>query len=428
MSALDTLRIKLWGRTVGALSWHAREGYAELQYAPELRESGLEPSPLLMPVRAQSYAFPELAERPTFTGLPGMVADSLPERFGNRLLERWLARQGRRLADLTPIERLAYLGRRGLGALEYEPDGDPDANTVIAVEVDELVRIAEQILDQREQPLPLPPGDDALHKLIQVGTSAGGAKAKAIVAWNEQTNQVMSGQAECPPGFTHWLIKFDEVDDEEHASARHIGRVEYAYHVMAVLAGIEMTECRLFADGPRAHFMTRRFDRGAQGEKLHVQTYCALAHADRNPPGAAHYEGLFATARALGLGQDALDQLFLRMVFNLVTRNQDDHTKNHAFLMDGHGRWRLSPAYDLCFSYKPGSRWIDQHQLCCNGKRDGFTRDDLAQAARAADLKRPLAHFLDPVHDAVAKLPAIAADIGLPPAIARGLRALFRAL
>ena len=427
MSTPDTLRVKLWGRTVGALSWHAREGYAELQYAPELRESGLEPSPLLMPVRAQSYAFPELAERPTFSGLPGMVADSLPERFGNRLLERWLARQGRRLADLSPIERLAYLGRRGLGALEYEPDSDPDANTVIEVEVDELVRIAEQILQQREQPVALPPGDDALHKLIQVGTSAGGAKAKAIVAWNEQTNQVMSGQAECPPGFTHWLIKFDEVDDEEHASARHIGRVEYAYHVMAVLAGIEMTECRLFADGPRAHFMTRRFDRGAQGEKLHVQTYCALAHADRNPPGAAHYEGLFATARALGLGQDALDQLFLRMVFNLVTRNQDDHTKNHAFLMDGHGRWRLAPAYDLCFSYKPGSRWIDQHQLCCNGKRDGFTRDDLVQAARAADLKRPLAHFLDPVREAVEKLPAIAADIGLPAAIARGLRALFRA-
>ncbi|MBK8480919.1 MAG: type II toxin-antitoxin system HipA family toxin [Proteobacteria bacterium] len=426
MSALDTLRVKLWGRTLGALSWHAREGYAELQYTPEFRESGLQPSPLLMPLRAQSYAFAELADRPTFSGLPGMIADSLPERFGNRLLERWLARQGRRLADLTPIERLAYLGRRGIGALEYEPDTDPEASTVIEVEVDELVRIAEQLLQQHEQPLPLPPGDDALHKLIQVGTSAGGAKAKAIVAWNEQTQQVMSGQADCPSGFTHWLIKFDGFDDEGHAASQQLGRVEYAYHVMAVLAGIEMTECRLFADGERAHFMTRRFDRGPQGQKLHVQTYCALAHADRNPPGAAHYEGLFATARALGLGQDVLDQLFLRMVFNLVTRNQDDHTKNHAFLMDGHGRWRLAPAYDLCFSYNPASRWIDHHQLCCNGKRDGFTRDDLQQAARAADLKRPLTHFLDPVREAVARLPAIAADIDLPATTARGLSALFR--
>ena len=423
---LDTIRVTLWGDTIGALTWHPRSGFAEFQYAPEFAASGLQPSPLMMPVRQQSYAFPALARSASFTGLPGLVADSLTEKFGNRVLDRWLARQGRRLADMTPIERLCYLGRRGMGALQYEPDTDPEANALVDVDVGELGRIAEHILQQRDERVETVAADDALQKLIQVGTSAGGAKAKAIIAWNENTNEVMSGQGHCPPGFTHWLIKFDEVDNEEHASARHIGRVEYAYHVMAVLAGIQMTQCRLFDDGPQAHFMTRRFDRTASGHKLHVQTYCALAHADRDPPGTTHYEGLFAAARSLGLGQQDLDQLYLRMVFNLITRNQDDHSKNHAFVMDGRGAWQLAPAYDLCFSYKPGSRWIAKHQMCCNGKRDEFTREDLEQAARAADIKRPIAHFIDPVMEAVEALPAIAADVGLPASTAQGLRDLFR--
>lgn len=355
-----------------------------------------------------------------------MVADSLTEKFGNQLLDRWLARQGRRLADMSPVERLCYLGRRGMGALEYEPDTDPSADAVIGVDVSELVQIAERILQGRNERIEPIDDHNALHKLISVGTSAGGAKAKAVIAWNEQTNEVMSGQGDCPVGFSHWLIKFDEIDNEEHATVQQIGRIEYAYHVLAVLAGIQMTECRLFPDGDRAHFMTRRFDRNPQGQKLHVQTYCGLAHADRNPPGAAHYEGLFATTRELGLGQDALDQLFLRMVFNIIARNHDDHSKNHAFLMDGRGHWHLAPAYDVCFSYKPRSRWIDKHQMCCNGKRDAFELSDLEHAARSADINRPVRQFIEQVMDAVEALPTIAADVGLAADVVRSMRALFR--
>lgn len=426
--ALDTILVKLWGQPIGALSWDERAGVGEFQYTPEFVRSGLEVSPLQMPLRASPYSFPEHLRSDTFNGLPGMIADSLPEKFGNRLLNTWLAKQGRDFASLSPVERLCYLGSRGMGALEFEPDLDGEGfDKPVPVEVNELVAIAEKILTQRNGDTHEFDGRTDFHKLIVVGTSAGGAKAKAVVAWNEQTNELMSGQADCPPGFAHWLIKFDEVENEEHATARHIGRIEMAYHQMAVLTGIEMTECRLMEDGDRAHFMTRRFDRDDHGNKYHVQTFCGMDHADRNPPGQIGYERLFSTARKLNLGQAALDQLYLRCVFNILSRNQDDHSKNHAFMMGSDGVWHLTPAYDVCYSYKPGSRWIDTHQMTVNVKRDNFTREDLYAAAKAADVKYP-DKYIEQAKEGLSYWEAIGESVGLSEREVTAIRSTFREL
>ena len=420
-----SLIVKLWGHEVGVLSWDEHAHVGEFQYFDHFITKNLALSPLRMPLRQAPYRFPELAESETFSGLPGLIADSLPEKYGAQLLNAWLSRQGRDPYRLNPIERLCYLGSRGMGALEYEPDYDRDQlNHAMAIQVDELVGIAEDILHKRQHSK-VNVDAKPLHTLIAVGTSAGGAKAKAIIAWNETTQEVMSGQVNCPEGFSHWLLKFDEVANEEHATIRNIGRIEMAYHLMAVIAGIEMTECRLLPDGDKAHFMTRRFDRDENGAKYHVQTLCAIDHADRNPPGHVGYERLFAVARRLGLGQKDLDQLYRRMVFNILARNHDDHSKNHAFLMKPDGQWHLSPAYDICYSYKPGSRWIHQHQLSCNGKRDHFTASDLLAAATAADVRSPQEH-IDAVNAALSYWPAVAEQVGLPAEQMASIRATFR--
>ena len=427
---VDAVKVRLGNVDAGVLTWDEARSVATFQYVPAFVQTGIQVSPLMMPLRSEPYRFVELRESETFLGLPGLVADSLTEKFGNQLLDVWLGKQGRTLASMTPIERLCYLGERGMGALEYEPDWDQSASVVTPVEVAELVDLARDVLTRAAQPKPLDrigDLDNDLYTLIQVGTSAGGAKAKAIIAWNEDTNEVVSGQGRCPPGFTHWIIKFDAIENEEHATDQHLGRIEMAYHYMAVLAGIEMTPCRLMEDGERAHFMTQRFDRTPDGRKVHMQTFCGIAHQDRNPPGNTSYETLFATARQLGLGQPALEQLYLRMVFNILARNQDDHSKNHAFLMGTNGRWHLSPAYDICYSYKPGSRWIDSHQMRCNGKRDGFVLDDLTQAARAADVGAPRS-AITAVRDALALWPRVAADVGLPERLAQFIEAQFRQL
>lgn len=394
--------VKLWGMEVGVLLWDDRLQLADFQYTPEWINSGLELSPLMMPLREQPYRFPELQldhqYSDTFCGLPGLVADSLPEKYGNQLLSSWLARQGRNFSDMTPLERLCYLGSRGMGALEYVPALNHSVADPVPVDVQELVDIASAILNERNQVENI--DEQGLSRLISVGTSAGGAKAKAVIAWNGETGEVMSGQGQCPPGFSHWLLKFDDFENQEHATSKEIGRIEYAYHLMAVDAGIEMMESRLMSTDGKDHFMTRRFDRTDEGGKLHIQTYCAIAHADRNPPGLYSYESLFTTARQIKLNQKDLNQLYRRMVFNILTRNQDDHTKNHAFVMDGTGRWFLAPAYDICFSYKPGNRFIENHQMSCNRKRDGFILDDLLTAAKAADVKKPM----DIIHEVISTM------------------------
>jgi len=411
---INRVLVKLNGQRVGVVEHDSEQKYARFQYAPEFIEKGVEVSPIRMPLSKQIYTFPNLTASEgfenTFMGLPGMLADPLPEKFGNKLLGTWLARHGKSIDDLTPLDRLSYLGRRGMGALEFEPEIIDIASDNHRIEVSELVEVAKQVLAEsggHKSTLK----NDQMETLISIGTSAGGAKAKAVIAWNRETNEVVSGLDNAPEDFEHWLVKFDEFENEEHAQAKEIGRIEYAYYLMALDAGIEMMESRLFEAEGLAHFMTRRFDRIGD-EKFHVQSFCALAHADRNPPGEYGYEDLFNAARQIGCDQRDLDELFGRMVFNVMSRNQDDHTKNHAFIMDPNGSWFPSPAYDLCFSYKPGNRFIESHQMSVNGKRDGFVYEDLIRAAKVADVKDP-DKIIQQVRVAIENWPTHAKQAGL---------------
>ncbi len=362
MPAATVAEVILWDRAIGALAWDPARRVGTFEYAADFLGSGVELSPLVMPLRAGAFAFPGLPER-SFKGLPGMLADSLPDRFGNLLIDQWLAAQGRAPGDVNPVERLCYLGARGMGALEFRPALRAGRDVAAAVDIADLVRLANEALARRVALATAPepaervaPGADAarahaLRDILRVGTSAGGARAKAVVAWNPATGEFRSGQVDAPPSFEHWLLKFDGVaenrDKEALADPQGYGRLEYAYHLMARAAGIEMSDCRLFEENGRAHFMTRRFDRPAPGagrpRKLHLQSLCALAHYDFNAAGAYAYEQAFAVARALALPPAALEELFRRAVFNVIARNQDDHTKNIAFLMDQSGRWSLAP-------------------------------------------------------------------------------------
>ncbi|MDH0732923.1 type II toxin-antitoxin system HipA family toxin [Pseudomonas sichuanensis] len=412
-------QIYLWDVYVGALNWNPQTQVGEFEYTPEFVRTGLEISPVHMPLRSDYiYVFQGL-DRETFKGLPSILADSLPDDFGNALIDAWLAQQGRSKATFTPVERLLYQGERGMGALEYRPALATERDKAESIQIDALVRLASEVLSDRESIAERlnahdPSVDDAaLQHLIQIGTSAGGARAKAVIAIDGQ-GEIRSGQVTAPSGFEYWLLKFDVAKDSKLlADSQGYGRIEYAYHLMAKAAGISMTECRLLEEGGRAHFMTKRFDRTAEGEKIHVATLCALDHADFRKPGQYSYAEAFGVMRALRISRDGAEQFYRRMVFNLVARNQDDHTKNTAFMMDTDGTWYLTPAYDVSYSYLPGSFWVDTHQMTVNGKRDDFTLDDLLSVAsqvRGMDARR----IIKEVCEAVAQWPRFAREAGVP--------------
>lgn len=366
---------------------------ATFEYDSAFSESGIEVSPLTMPLSARRYSFPALRSE-TFRGLPGLLADSLPDRFGNALINTWLARQGRMPNSFNAVERLCYIGSRGMGALEFSPAVGPVARVSSHIEVKELVELASEVLTHRNnlQGCFHKEGrEKALRDILQVGTSAGGARAKAVIAWNSKTNEVRSGQVKAGEGFEYWLMKFDGVSgnkDKELEDPKGYGAIEFAYHQMALDAGIAMNSCRLFEDGERRHFMTRRFDRRNAGEKLHMQSLGSLAHYDFNEDGTTGYEQALQVIRRLGLPMSAIEEMFRRMVFNVLARNQDDHVKNIAFLMDKAGNWSLSPAFDMTYSYQPTGEWTSVHQMTLNGKRDGFTLDDFKTCAKAVSMKR----------------------------------------
>jgi len=396
-------RVILWGRMIGAVSWLEDRQLGVFQYAPEFVASGIELAPLTMPLAAFPYEFPGLA-REAFHGLPGLVADSLPDRFGHAVIDAWLAACGRAPSSMNPVERLCYVGRRGMGALEYEPALPERPTGSERVDVADLVELASRVLDRRAKLRGALHGDDdaaSLRDILRVGTSAGGARAKAVLAWNPATGEFRSGQADAPAGFEPWLLKFDGVrgsGDRGLDDPQGWGRTEYAYHRMALAAGITMMPCRLHLEGGRAHFMTRRFDRTPDGDKLHLQSLGALAHLDYNQPGAHSYEQALQAMRRLGVPRADLDEQVRRAMFNVVARNQDDHVKNIAFLMDRQGRWRLSPAFDVVHAWDPDSPWMSRHQMSIGGKRGGFVREDLLALARVADIKRPqAAEMLDEV-------------------------------
>src|SRR5277367_794784 len=385
--------VRLWGRMIGAVSMEEGARIAAFQYDPAFLDSGIQLAPISMPLARRVYQFLSLAEV-SFHGLPGLLADSLPDKFGNALIDAWLATQGRRSENFNAVERLCYIGVRGMGALEFAPARGPPLRRSAKVQVDELVKLASEVLTHRTSlQVSFAPGrrHEGLQEMLRVGTSAGGARAKAIVAWNRNTNEVRSGQVKAPAGFDYWLLKFDGVSankDKELDDPKGYTVIEYAYALMAADAGIEMSECRLMEEGGRRHFMTRRFDRLSDGGKLHMQSLAALAHFDFNAAGAYSYEQAFDVIKRLGLSMRAREQQFRRMIFNVVARNQDDHVKNIAFLMDKAGIWSLSPAFDVAYAYNPTGLWTSRHQMSINGKSDEFTQEDFEAVAQVAGLKR----------------------------------------
>lgn len=390
--------IWLWDKLAGAVLWDEAQRLASFEFDRRFLKSGWDISPILMPWAQgrRLYSFPETRRGrgdalDTFRGLPGFLADMLPDKYGNQLINAWLVQNNRPTNSLNPVELLCFIGERGVGALEIKPSLRTDAAQATSLEIESLVDIAAKVLNSKQGFT----GDlsreeeSALADILKIGTSAGGARAKAVIAYNPQTGEVKSGQVKAPRGFSHWIIKFDGVHDSQFGATAGYGRVEMAYCLMAKAAGIEMTECRIMEENGRAHFMTKRFDRTEDGEKIHMQSLCGLRHFDFNQVGYYSYEQVFETMRMLRLTYPEAEQLFLRMVFNVLARNCDDHTKNFAFLMDRERRWTLSPAYDICHAYRPGSLWVSAQSLMVNGKRDGIGDDDFLEIARKMNIKNP---------------------------------------
>lgn len=415
---ITAARVKLWGREIGAVFWDARRQYAFFEYTEKFQKSGIEIAPLMMPLSDTIYSFPALP-RESFHGLPGLLADSLPDKFGNALIDVWLAIQGRIPTSFPPVERLCYIGQRGMGALEFAPVIALRSSKSQKLDLAALVDLASKVLTQREAFVTSLTDSEAetMQEILRVGTSAGGARAKALIAWNRTTNEVRSGQVTAGPGFTYWLLKFDGVSnnkDREQADSQGFGLIEYTYYLMATDAGVEMTECRILPENGRHHFMTRRFERTDGGGKLHMQSLCGLAHFDFNRPDLYSYEQALQVISQLNLGAPSLEQQFRRACFNIVARNQDDHVKNIAFLMDKSGKWSLSPAFDLSYSYNPSGIWTAQHQMSMNGKRDHFVIDDFVACGEKAMLRRArVLEILDEVMTSVRKWATFAEQVGI---------------
>lgn len=418
---MNTLaEVRLWGRTIGAVSLQEGDDVASFEYDAAFAQSGIQVAPITMPLSRRVYRFAALS-RPTFLGLPGLLADALPDKFGNALIDAWLASQGRQADSFNAIERLCYTGERGMGALEFAPASGPKARQTSAIEISKLVELASEVLTHRNHlhaSFAAEGSEDALRDILRVGTSAGGARAKAVIAWNPASNEVRSGQVNAGEGFEYWLLKFDGVSsnkDKELDDPQGYGVIEYAYYLMALECGIEMSECRLFEEHGRSHFMTRRFDRTAGGEKLHMQSLSALAHYDFNMAGANSYEQALQVMRQLHLPMQAIEQQFRRMAFNIVARNQDDHVKNIAFLMNKAGEWSLSPAFDMTYSFNPSGTWTASHQMTMNGKRDQFTLEDFNACAKTASMKRGrAAKIVAEVQATVAQWKLFADKAGVP--------------
>ena len=413
---VDTAIVKLWGDTIGAVSWLDDRAYGIFEYDQDFLSKGLDVSPIHMGLDDArngdgKFSFPSL-NKDTFLGLPGMLADSLPDKFGNSVIDAWLSRNGRDSSSFSPVERLCYTGERGMGALEFSPAVMGKYDASVPVEVSELVEVAQEIMHQRNILDVRLDGSEqnnanAILDILLVGTSAGGARPKAVIAMNNE-GDVRSGQAPAPKGYEYWLLKFDGVTDLELGEPSGYGRIEFAYYLMAKAAGINMMPCRLLEENGRAHFMTKRFDR-LSGKKQHMQTLCGIAHYDFNMAGAYSYEQAFAVMRKLRLSKAEATEQYRRMLFNIIARDQDDHTKNISFLMGPDGKWKLSPAYDVIYSHNPAGKWTNQHQMSVNGKRDHFTKEDLLSVGESISLSRP-AEIVDEVIAVVDRWPEFAKD------------------
>ena len=404
---ITTAYINLWNKRVGAVAWDMDRRIGSFEFTPGFLSSGWDIAPLKMPRNEASnrvFSFIELRDTITFKGLPGLLADVLPDKYGNALINAWLAKNGRPSDSLNPVELLCFTGKRGMGALEFEPVDPKVTSGSTIIELDSLIYFTQEILSGRQDfHTNLSTNEEkAFIDIIKIGSSTGGGRAKAVIAYNPLTQEVRSGQTEAPRGFSHWILKFDGIEDHQLGTSYGYGRVEMAYHLMAEDAGIQMTECQLLEENGRAHFMTRRFDREPGKGKIHVQSFCGIAHYDFTDITGYSYEQLFETMRSLLLPYTDAEQLYRRMVFNVIARNCDDHTKNFAFMMDKSGQWKLSPAFDVCHSYRPDSSWVSQHCLSINGKRKDITRYDLISVAKRMNIKKP-EQIINQIVDVVSK-------------------------
>ena len=410
---VNLANISIWGEYVGAVLWDERIQAASFEYDSGFVNKGWDLSPLMIPLQERGIkSFPGLS-KDTFMGLPGLLADTLPDAYGKAVLQRWLSAQGRSFAN--PVERLCYQGKRSMGALEFEPAQDGYLETGSTLEIASLVEVAAEVLNQKKS-LNTNLDDntkEAIVNIIRVSTSAGGQRAKAVIAYNDRTGEVRSGQVDAPEGFGHWLLKLDGVTNKELGDPQHFGQIEYAYYLMARHAGLDMMECRLLEENGRSHFMTRRFDRINGSGKIHMQTLCGLAHYDYQMKRAYSYEQAFEVMRRLRLPYTQAEELFRRMVFNVIARNQDDHTKNISFLMNSDGIWKLSPAYDVSWAYNPKGEWTSHHQMSINGKWDDITRQDLNTIADNMHIRRAN-DIIDEVCYAVSKWKTYAKELGIP--------------
>lgn len=410
---VERIEVYLWDKFVGAVALDPNLQYYVFAYDRKFGKSGIEVAPLHMPLRADEapYVFADLPEE-TYRRLPAMLADALPDDFGNALIDRYLADKGIPKNRITVLDRLAYMGKRAMGALEFKPTRGPRTVKPTALDLNELVGEA------RKAVAGIITGDDeaeaALRSIIEVGTSAGGARAKAVIGLNEQTHEIRSGQVELPPGFEYWLLKFDGMGvDRELGSSQHYGRIEYAYYLMARAAGIEMSPSRLLEENGRAHFITRRFDREPGNVKHHMQTLCAMNHIDFRKKSTNSYEQLFMTLDALGLGYAAMAETFRRMVFNVLSRNCDDHSKNFSFLLKQQGGWQLAPAYDISFAHNANGQWTNQHLMSVNGKYKDISRADLQAVAKRFGIGEEK-WIIENVLQAIARWKSFADEAGLP--------------
>ncbi len=413
--------VKIWGQQVGAVAWEDQTGLASFEYDTTFKNLNWELSPLKMPINSGRgvFSFPELKQGKndlydTFKGLPGLLADVLPDRYGNELINLWLAQQGRPLNSMNPVEMLCFIGTRGMGAMEFEPANFNVNKSSFSIEMDSLVDIAKKMLSQKVsfQTNLKKYDEQAIMQIITIGTSAGGARPKAVIAYNEKSGEVRSGQTIAPKGFEHWLLKLDGVSDVQLGASDGYGRVEMAYYNMAISCGIDMMPSMLFEENGRAHFMTKRFDREQGDIKHHMQTLCAINHFDYNSVTSFSYEQLFQTMRELSLSYADAEQMFRRMVFNVISRNCDDHTKNFAFRLKKEGKWELAPAYDLCHAYRPNHQWVSQHALSINGKRKDINKSDLLVIGNSIHCKRA-AEIVDEIESIVMNWDRFASEVGV---------------
>jgi len=414
---VNIVYVSLWNKPLGAISWDKNNDYGIFAYDDNFLQSGLDPAPLMMPVKEARkrdepvFIFPDLP-RKTFHGVPGMISDSLPDTFGNKIINEWLARLGRDPESFSEIERLCYMGSRGMGALEFKPVLDKNFEKSISVEVNDLLNLAQKVLDKKYNFTTSLHDKNALKNILRVGTSAGGSRPKAIIAYNDKNKKVRTGQVKAPKGYTYWILKFDGVKDNELGDPQGYTNIEYSYYKMAKECNIDMTECRLLNDGNRNHFMTKRFDRDDNGEKFHSQTLCAIAHYDYKDKFHHSYEETFQILRELKLPYHDKEQLFKRIVFNVISVNRDDHTKNISFLMNKNSLWRLSPAYDMTYAFNPSGDWTGKHQMSINNKRENINLKDLYTIAINNGIKN-YKNIIEQTSDTISRWPFFAKESGV---------------